>query len=109
MAAKKQLGDMGGDPFGEDNAVPDAPLAKAKDDIDWDRVADALEILDRRAQKMNKAELYRLQYRLGGAVRNFQAELLKYLHRPRTSQIKKAKTAVDAFGEPLRKESEREI
>lgn len=74
------------DAWGEgDKTFTGGQLAKAvdKDDIDLEAMCLALEILNNRAKTMNKAQLYRLNYKLGLAVNRFREEVQKYITRPR--------------------------
>lgn len=85
--AKKQWGDFP-DAFGSDDKIfTGGELAKAvdPDDIDLEKMCEAMEILNNRARRMNKAQLYRLNYKLGLAVNRFREEVQKYITRPRES------------------------
>ena len=76
------------DAFGSDEKVfTGGQLGKAvdKDDIDLEGMLKAMEILNKRARTMNKAQLYRLNYKLGLAVGKFREEVQKYITRPRES------------------------
>ena len=85
--AKKQWGDFP-DAFGSDDKIfTGGELAKAvdPDDIDLEKMCEAMEILNNRARHMNKAQLYRLNYKLGLAINRFREEVQKYITRPRES------------------------
>src|SRR5579859_6471739 len=83
--SKKQWGSFP-DAFGSDEKLlTGGNLAKAVDgdDIDLEKMLAAMEVLNNRAKKMNKAQLDRLNYKLGLAVNRFKAEVTKYITRQR--------------------------
>lgn len=68
---------------------PEKPLRKSagdSGDIDMERFFKNIEILERRARTMNKAQIYRLNQRLGEAVNQFHAAVTKYICRPTSKE-----------------------
>lgn len=81
--SKKQWGSFP-DAWGDDDRVfTGGQLAKAvdEDDIDLEGMCRALETLNNRAKTMNKAQLYRLNYKLGLSINKFKEAVQKYLHQ----------------------------
>ena len=78
------------DAFGEDDRVfTGGHLAKAvdNDDVDLVGMCRAMDILNNRARTMNKAQLYRLNYKLGLAVNKFKEGVQKYLRETREQKM----------------------
>jgi hypothetical protein len=55
-------------------------------DVDLERMFKAMEILERRAQKMSKAQLYTLNQKIGEAVNRFHKAVMDHVCRPRPGQ-----------------------
>ena len=88
---KRQHGDF--PETGLEEAAPhkSEPLAKSEDELtseDIERMADALEILERRAPKLSKARLFQIQYKAGLLHRQFQKAVFDYITRPRGGNVK---------------------
>jgi len=79
----KQWGAFPGAFGSNDKIFTGGELAKAvdKDDIDLEKMCEAMEILNNRAKTMNKAQLDRLNYKFGLAVNRFKKCIQKYLRK----------------------------
>jgi hypothetical protein len=101
--SKQQWGSFP-DAFGEDDKTfTGGTLAKSvdHDDIDLEAMCRAMETLNNRAKTMNKAQLYRLNYKLGLAVNKFKEGVQKYLHETREKNMNQETTFEKVHGNPM--------
>jgi len=100
---KKQWGAFP-DAFGDDDRVfTGGKLAKAvdRDDIDLEKMCEAMEILNNRAKTMNKAQLDRLNYKFGLAVNKFKEGVQKYLRQRWEQNMTQDTTLEKVHGNPM--------
>ena len=90
MAPRKQHGSFGDTGLEDDPPKTSARLAKSDDDLtvqDLERMCDAIEILERRAPKLSKAQLFKIQYEAGLMHHRLQKSIFEYITRPRGKQV----------------------
>jgi hypothetical protein len=68
------MGNFGGDPFGGD--TESWSIAE-----ELQQFSKTLHTLDEKTQHMTKSQLYNLQRRMGTAIREFNAELIRQIDR----------------------------